>query len=116
MPHDVNWSVDAYREEFESEEHWKLRKDFMEKWKHNYAEERLVCLARVFANIELLGCRYPPEVMKEVASLSEEVKKTFMRKNIVPRFLGYVLIVSIFKFPFCFSERLRAYFRGFRHV
>lgn len=77
MSHDVNWDVDKYIEEHESEEQWELRRNFMERWKHEYPEERLVCLARVFTNIEFMGCRYPLDVMKEVARLSEDVNVLF---------------------------------------
>lgn len=73
MSFDVNWDVDKYREDHECEEHWELRKAFIERWKHDYPEERLICLARVFSNMEFMGCRYPTEVMQEVARLSQEV-------------------------------------------
>lgn len=76
MSFHVNWDVEKYREEHESDEHWELRKSFIERWKENYSEERLICLARVFANIEFMGCRYPVEVMQEVAQLSKEVNIT----------------------------------------
>ncbi|KAI5638104.1 XRN-Two binding domain, XTBD domain-containing protein [Phthorimaea operculella] len=77
MSFDVNWDIEKYREEHESEDHWDLRRKFMERWKNDYCEERLVCLARVFANIELLGCRYPTEAMQEVARLSHDVAKSY---------------------------------------
>ncbi|XP_041986572.1 NF-kappa-B-repressing factor-like [Aricia agestis] len=77
MSFNNDWDVDKYREEHESDEHWELRKAFMERWRDNYPEERLICLARVFANIEFMGCRYPIEVMQEVATLSKEVAKDY---------------------------------------
>ncbi|KAJ2938341.1 hypothetical protein O0L34_g13263 [Tuta absoluta] len=77
MSFDVNWDIEKYKEEHESEDHWDLRRKFMERWKNDYCEERLVCLARVFANMELLGCRYPSEVMQEVARLSHDVAKSY---------------------------------------
>ncbi|VVC95001.1 unnamed protein product [Leptidea sinapis] len=70
---DGNWDVDKYREEHESDQHWLLRKAFMERWKYFYSEERLVCLARVFTNIGFLGCKYPMEIMQEVSALSKEL-------------------------------------------
>lgn len=73
MSFDINWDVNKYKEDHECEEHWLLRKAFIEKWKNDYPEERLICLARVFANIEFMGCRYPLEVMREVARLSQDV-------------------------------------------
>ncbi|XP_075988141.1 uncharacterized protein LOC142984438 [Anticarsia gemmatalis] len=87
MSFDVDWDIDKYRDEHESEDHWQLRRAFMEKWKNDYPEERLVCLARVFTNVELLGCRYPPEVMQEIAKLSYEVAQPYrkMRKSKLQR-------------------------------
>lgn len=73
MSFNVEWDIENHREEHESDEHWLLRKRFMERWKTDYPEDRLVCLARVFANMELLGCRYPTEVMQEVVNLSRDV-------------------------------------------
>lgn len=52
------WDIDKYRTEHESEEHWKLKKDFMLAHQDKYPEARLVCLAQVLANTEFLGCRY----------------------------------------------------------
>ncbi|RVE53619.1 hypothetical protein evm_001760 [Chilo suppressalis] len=77
MSFDVNWNPEKYREEHESDEHWELRKAFMVRWKNDYPEERLVCLARVFTNMEFMGCRYPPEIMHEVAGLSHEVAQSY---------------------------------------
>ncbi|CAH2249522.1 uncharacterized protein LOC120625345 [Pararge aegeria] len=87
MSFDVSWDVSKYREEHESEEHWLLRKAFMERWKNDYSEERLVCLARVFFNIEFMGCRYPTEIMQEVARLSQDVAQQYrkLRKSKLQR-------------------------------
>lgn len=63
---DTNWDVESYRVRFEPKEHWELKKEFMETHKSVIDEGRLVCLAQVYANIELLGCKYPHEVMKQV--------------------------------------------------
>ncbi|OWR51562.1 NF-kappa-B-repressing factor [Danaus plexippus plexippus] len=51
----------------------------MERWKNMYPEDRLVCLARVFINIEFMGCRYPNEVMLEVSRLSNEVAEEYRK-------------------------------------
>ncbi|KAJ8707144.1 hypothetical protein PYW08_011278 [Mythimna loreyi] len=87
---DVNWDIEKYRDEHECEEHWQLRKAFMEKWKNNFPEERLICLARVYTNIEFMGCRYPAPVMQQIAQLSFEVgqkykdqKKTKLQRTFV---------------------------------
>ncbi|KAL4717888.1 hypothetical protein ACJJTC_005733 [Scirpophaga incertulas] len=74
-----NWSPDKYREDHESDEHWELRKQFMLRWKDEYPEGRLICLAKVFANMEFMGCRYPTEVMQEVSRLSQEIAKEYRK-------------------------------------
>ena len=53
----INWSIDTYKNEFESAEQWSLRKTFMKKHKKKIPEDQLVCLAQVFVNIEYLRCR-----------------------------------------------------------
>ena len=53
----IKWDVEKYKTDYESAEHWELRKKFMECHKANFAEDELVCLARVFTNIEFMGCR-----------------------------------------------------------
>lgn len=73
-----DWDIEKYRADYESDEHWELRKTFMKKHKSKFTEGRcelfsselsnsfnyisyfldeLVCLAAVFTNIEFLGCR-----------------------------------------------------------
>lgn len=52
-----DWDVDDYRDDTEPEEHWELRKAFMEAHKGTFSEEYLVALARTFTNIEFMGCR-----------------------------------------------------------
>lgn len=52
---DTNWDVDYYRTDYESEEHWNLKKKFIETHKSNFDEDRLVCLAQCFTNIEFMG-------------------------------------------------------------
>lgn len=93
MSLDKRLDVDKYREDHESDEHWELRRAFMEKWKNDYPEDRLVCLARVFANIEFMGCRYPIEVMQEVARLSHDVSIIAYKViSVVFRLLSYFSI------------------------
>ncbi|XP_075227981.1 uncharacterized protein LOC142328238 isoform X3 [Lycorma delicatula] len=73
MSFDTTWDVDKYKSEFESDEHWKLRRDFILAHKDKFPEERLICLAQVFFNVEFLGCRYPEKTMKLVEELSKDV-------------------------------------------
>ena len=62
MSFDTDWDVDQYQTEHESDEHWELRRSFMLAHKDKFPEDRLVCLAQVFTNIEFLGCRWVMEI------------------------------------------------------
>jgi len=69
----LDWDVDSYRTEYESEEHWDLRRSFMLAHKEKFEEDRLVCLAQTFINMEFMGCKYPSETMRLVAEMSKEI-------------------------------------------
>lgn len=73
----TDWDINHYRADYESDEHWELRKAFMEEHKDKFAENELVCLAQVFTNVEFLGCRYPNKTMERVALLSKDVAAKF---------------------------------------
>lgn len=49
--------IDKYRNKNETEKEWQLRKLFIEKYMDKYDEDRLLCLAQCYVNIETLGCR-----------------------------------------------------------
>lgn len=57
MSVDTSWDVEKYKSPFESEEHWELRKAFLLAHKDKYPEQKLICLAQVFFNVEFLGCK-----------------------------------------------------------
>ena len=57
MSTDTEWSVEKYRTDYESDEHWELRKSFMEVHRDRFSEDEIVCLAQVFINVEFLGCK-----------------------------------------------------------
>lgn len=65
--------IEEYRQPWESNEHWELRKEFLLAHAGKYNENRLLCLAQAFANVELLGCAYPKEVMLQISELSKDV-------------------------------------------
>ncbi|RZF45184.1 hypothetical protein LSTR_LSTR009955 [Laodelphax striatellus] len=73
MSFDTNWDVEKYKSEFDAEDHWNLRKSFLLAHKDKYPEEKLICLAQVFYNVEFLGCRYPEKTMKLVEELSKDI-------------------------------------------
>ncbi|KAH8265452.1 hypothetical protein KR038_008231, partial [Drosophila bunnanda] len=76
-----DWDIDSYRTEYESEEHWDLRRSFMLAHKDNFDEDRLVCLAQTFINMEFMGCKYPSETMHLVAEMSKEIAEEFRKKR-----------------------------------
>ncbi|KAM8703343.1 hypothetical protein ACLKA7_008031 [Drosophila subpalustris] len=76
----IDWDVEDYKTEYESEEHWELRRDFMLAHKDRFDEERLVCLAQTFINMEFMGCKYPKDTMLLVAEMSKDIAEEF-RKN-----------------------------------
>ncbi|XP_043272417.1 NF-kappa-B-repressing factor [Venturia canescens] len=76
-----DWDVEKHKVEHECDEHWELRRNFLETHKDKFPEEQLVCLAQVFTNVELLGCRYPKETMDLVAELSQDVAKEYRERQ-----------------------------------
>ncbi|XP_070493718.1 partner of xrn-2 protein 1-like [Chironomus tepperi] len=76
-----DWDIESYRNDYESDEHWQLKKDFMEAHKKNFTEDELVCLAQLFFNIELLGCRYSPEVMRQIGELSKGIVEDYRKSR-----------------------------------
>ncbi|XP_037796522.1 uncharacterized protein LOC119591841 isoform X2 [Penaeus monodon] len=85
-----NWQVEKYRYPFESEEHWKLKKEFLLAHKSTVPEDQLVCLAQVYINVKLLGCRYPAQTMKKISALGvnlgkeyKEMQKTRLQRTFV---------------------------------
>lgn len=77
----TDWDIDYYKTNYESDEHWALRRAFMETHKDKFQETELVCLAQVFTNMEFLGCRYPEATMRRVALLSKEVAAEYRKKR-----------------------------------
>lgn len=54
---DANWDVEQHKTEHECDEHWELRRNFLLAHADKFDVDELVCLAQVFVNVELLGCR-----------------------------------------------------------
>jgi hypothetical protein len=49
--------LDKYKNPNETEKEWRLKSQFIEKHKDKLSEDRLVCLAQCYVNIETMGCR-----------------------------------------------------------
>lgn len=73
----TDWDIDKYYDDTEPEEHWELRKTFMEMHKDKFPEDYLVALAKAFTNMEFLGCIYPAPLMVRIAELSKDVAKQY---------------------------------------
>lgn len=53
-----NTEIVKYRRHNESDRQWNLKKIFIERYINQYDEDRLLCLAQCFVNIQTIGCRY----------------------------------------------------------
>lgn len=73
----TDWDIDKYKDDNDVEEHWQLRRQFIEAHKGKFSEEYLVALATTFTNVEFMGCSYPAAVMARIAELSKEVAKQY---------------------------------------
>jgi hypothetical protein len=54
---ELNFDIEKYRRPNDTSKEWKLRKLFIEKYHWKFSEDRLLCLAQCFVNVETLGCR-----------------------------------------------------------
>lgn len=77
----TSFDVNNYKTFYECDEHWELRRMFMERHKDRFSEDELVCLAQVFTNVEFLGCRYPAETMTLIAELSKDVAAEYRQSR-----------------------------------
>lgn len=49
--------IESYRQEHESDEHWQLRREFLDAHYDKFPSTKLECLSHTYTNIEVLGCR-----------------------------------------------------------
>ena len=52
----TTFDAERYRLSNESDQQWFHRKQFIETFRFEYNEERLLCLAQCYANTKCLGC------------------------------------------------------------
>ncbi|KAI1303058.1 hypothetical protein HDE_02359 [Halotydeus destructor] len=78
-----DFDVEAQRKSWEIEDHWELRRDFLKAHKDKFPKNRLLCLAQMFVNVEILGTSYAASLMEEVSELSTDVEclEEFRRKK-----------------------------------
>ncbi|XP_053983379.1 NF-kappa-B-repressing factor isoform X1 [Hylaeus volcanicus] len=81
MSSEDDWDVEQHKTEHECDEHWELRRKFLLAHKDKFPEDELVCLAQVFTNVELLGCRYPKETMQLIAELARDIVEDYRERQ-----------------------------------
>ncbi|XP_065344760.1 partner of xrn-2 protein 1 [Cloeon dipterum] len=62
--------INSFRQEHESDEHWQLRREFLDAHFEKFPSSKLQCYSHTYVNIEVLGCRYPNETMQIIADLA----------------------------------------------
>ncbi|XP_077514594.1 uncharacterized protein LOC144125246 [Amblyomma americanum] len=67
--------LERFRQRWEPDEHWAMRREFILRHQNRFPENRLLCLAQTFVNMELLGCVYPAAVAEFVRELAKEVAR-----------------------------------------
>lgn len=67
--------IERLRQRWESDEHWAMRREFILQHRDRFSENRLLCLAQTYVNMELLGCVYPTAVTECVRELSASLPK-----------------------------------------
>lgn len=83
---DVTVNVERYRQRWEPDAHWAMRRDFIVRHSDKFSHSRLLCLSQVFVNVELLGCTYPAAVMNLVRELSKDVDRPVRESAAIPKF------------------------------
>ncbi|XP_050077878.1 uncharacterized protein LOC126564805 [Anopheles maculipalpis] len=78
---ETTFNIEQCRNALEQDEHWELRRAFLEKNQHILPPDELTCLAQVYMNVQLLGCRYPPETMEMVEKLAEGIGRDYHRSR-----------------------------------
>ncbi|XP_037543790.1 CDKN2AIP N-terminal-like protein [Nematolebias whitei] len=68
--------VETFRGYWESEEHWKARREFLLRNINDYELEQLdhlVSLSMVWANNVFMGCQYSSELLEKVKEMAEGI-------------------------------------------
>ncbi|KAL1417470.1 hypothetical protein MTO96_000569 [Rhipicephalus appendiculatus] len=68
--------LERFRQPWEPNEHWAMRREFIRRHWNRFSENRLLCLAQTFVNMELLGCAYPARVAELVRELAKDVPRS----------------------------------------
>jgi hypothetical protein len=49
--------IESLRNPNETDKEWRLKKKFIQRYTGKFENDRLVCLAQCYVNIETMGCR-----------------------------------------------------------
>ncbi|GJQ73969.1 hypothetical protein Trydic_g11884 [Trypoxylus dichotomus] len=71
----TDWNVEKYKNEDMLEDHWKLRKIFIEMYKTKYPEEYLVELSKAYIYLEVYDNIFSAPLMKLLKELSQNIPK-----------------------------------------
>ncbi|CAF1316597.1 unnamed protein product, partial [Rotaria sordida] len=80
-PITTTFNVDRYRLTNESDQQWFYRKQFIEAFRFDYNEERLLCLAQCYANTKCLGCKYSEPLKSLLDQLSEKLASSSVKRS-----------------------------------
>ena len=50
--------IETLRNPNETDKEWRLKKNFIQKHMGKFKDDRLICLAQCYVNIETMGCRF----------------------------------------------------------
>lgn len=67
--------IEYMRTPHESNTEWKIRRKFLDKYYGKMDQDRLIPLSQCYVNVEMWGCMYPPEVMRELSYLTRDFER-----------------------------------------
>jgi hypothetical protein len=76
-----NEDIEKFRNPHETDKEWKLKELFITKYKDQIQDNRLICLAQCYVNVETLGCRYNEKLMDELKELTEDFRPLIEASN-----------------------------------
>ncbi|UJR33672.1 hypothetical protein I4U23_021104 [Adineta vaga] len=74
------FDVEKFRLINETDQQWFYRKQFIEAYRFDYNEERLLCLAQCYANTKCLGCKYSEPLKSLLDQLSEKFSTSSIKR------------------------------------
>lgn len=95
---------DSYRKEYESEDHWNLRKAFLIHFWNDFDKDMVERNAQLFVNIEMLGSTYHPEIMKLISELANQVPEIRAYRKLKKNKLKRTLVGAQFSIQSKYSK------------